>query len=86
MKAYIQWFRRPTADGSMQNVRFTSRPEDAVGWSTGEEAENNRLDIARDGVKIQSAEGRIYWLYDFVVEETASGKFSISCNLPFLGQ
>ena len=86
MKAYIQWFRRPTADESMQNVRFASRPEDAVGWSTGEEAEINRLGIARDGVKIQSAEGRIYWLYDFVVEETASGKFSISCDLPFIGQ
>ena len=86
MKAYIQSFRRPTAGGSMQNVRFASRPEDAVGWSTGEEAENNRLGLARDGVKIQSVEGRIYWLYDFVVEETASGEFSISCNLPFIGQ
>jgi hypothetical protein len=86
MKAYIQWFRIPTADGSMQHARFTPRPEDAVGWSTGEEAENNRLSLARDGVRIQSAEGQIYWLYDFVVEETASGKFSIWCNHPFIGK
>ena len=38
MKAYIQWFHRPTADGSIQNLRFSSRAEDAVDWSTGEEA------------------------------------------------
>jgi hypothetical protein len=86
-KGYIiNFVKAGTQDSPRNDIVFGSRPEDAWYWDSAERAEIDCLDLKRGGVKIQSMQGRIHLIYDFEVEETSPGKFSVFCDLPFIGQ
>jgi hypothetical protein len=86
-KAYIRNIvKAGTQDSPRNDYVFDSRAEFSWYWSSEEEAEMHCLDLRRGGVMIRSIEGRVEWIHDFMVEETSPGKFSIRCDLPFIGQ
>jgi hypothetical protein len=86
-KAYIHnIIRAGTQESPRNDYVFDSRSEYSWYWKSADEAEILCLELKRGGVKIRSAEGVIEWIYDFTVEETSPGEFSIWCDLPFIGQ
>ena len=84
-KGYInRWESRAYSENQMMDYWFCEFAKDAAYWNSREEAE---MDVAlyNRGISIPSAQGGIYTIRDFQVEEHSPGVFLIFCEAPLAG-
>jgi hypothetical protein len=86
-KAYIRNIvKAGTPDSPRNDYEFGSRPQNSWCWESEDEAGILCDELRRGGVTLRSGDGRVEKVYDFQIEETSPGQFSIWCDLPFIGQ
>lgn len=85
-KAYVIGYRSrswPDEAGKV-DVDFAARLEKAYCWETRNIAEMECATLDRFCVEVVSKAGRKHTCTGFKVDEWASGKFVIFCEIPFL--